>query len=313
MSTGYNKHRDQVEQARQTDGKFGSYSADESAVTLERHPESAAADEAMRQRIPAIFSGPYEDHGAVEKIDSFLSTQPDERIAIRQAVEQLQPDDPYDEEQWETFDDRMDYVAESILDGGLENRDVSQLAADAMDEHPSDSDSGEVTLSSGVTVEVNAEGEAESSSPGTAEDNLIGNGPLAHVGGHELLGNDGFAYNEGINRATKAASEGKIAVVHSIDKYLDDGGDANNNIPTGMEVGYREYTPEDWESNPYGSQTFDSFDAGMSHEIEDDLGDEDDGYEATRIEELETPENNMIDASTGERERDTFLVFKPRT
>lgn len=43
MSTSYDKHRDQVEQARQTDGKFGIYSAGESGATLSA-PTGATAE-----------------------------------------------------------------------------------------------------------------------------------------------------------------------------------------------------------------------------------------------------------------------------
>lgn len=140
MSNGVSSQAEQArENARETDGKFGTYDAGESGASLvpDRHPESAAADEQMHQRIPGIFNGPYEDHRAIGRVDSLVSTDAESRIAIRQAAEQMQPEDPYDDDQMHTFDDRMDHVAESILDDRLKGTDLSELAAEAMDEIPS--------------------------------------------------------------------------------------------------------------------------------------------------------------------------------
>lgn len=141
--------------------------------------------------------------------------------------------------------------------------------------------------------------EPESVSAGTTEDHLYRD--------DEFLGSGAEDFERGMARAGQAALGGKIAVVRATDKrILAD--DAADDIETGSEYGYREFTREEFMAH-YGDMPSD-WDDPQRHQEDGDPG----AYDLPAGVKLTTSEDfdygHVIDQTTGESDFDNLYIVE---
>lgn len=143
------------------------------------------------------------------------------------------------------------------------------------------------------------EQEPESVSAGTAEDHLQRD--------DEFLGSTIEDFDRGMKRAGEAALSGKIAVVRATDKrILAD--DAVDDVETGSEYGYREFTRDEFVAH-YGD-TPSQWDDPQRHQEDVDPG----AYDLPGGTKLTTSEDfdygHVIDQATGESDFDNLYIVE---